>query len=142
MTEEPGSQQVIPLDVVEQGKSMALLSWAGMLLGLPLFLVPFLQDDNAFSMYHARHALTTFLASMIWSFLIVGFFIVCTYATCGVGVVIFPLVMILVMLPLIPTIDGLIKASNGVAAPPMGIGDVTSMLFPGQKTSAVPPSDP
>ncbi|TVQ88392.1 MAG: hypothetical protein EA397_17110 [Deltaproteobacteria bacterium] len=131
MAKDEGVNELIALEVVEQGKSMAILSWVGILVGLPLFLIPFLQDDNAFAMYHARHALTTFLASMVWSLLVVGAFLVCFYVTCGVGILAFPLVLILVLLPLLPAIDGLNKASNGRAEPPIGIGDVTAMIFPG-----------
>ena len=113
-----------PIEVVESGKTMALLAWVGLLVGVPLFLIPFLQNDNAFATFHARHALATFVASLglvvAWVVLYLG--------TCGLGIVLFPVLLI----TLVPTIDGLLKATSGRAEAPLLIGPITDALFPSE----------
>jgi hypothetical protein len=111
-----------PIEVVESGKTMALLARVGLLVGVPLFLIPFPQNDNAFATFHARHALATFVASLglvvAWVVLYLG--------TCGLGIMLFPVLLI----TLVPTIDGLVKATSGRAEAPLLIGPLTDALFP------------
>lgn len=114
-----------PPEVVESGKTMALLAWVGLLVGVPLFLIPFLQNENAFATFHARHALATFVASLglvvAWVVIYIG--------TCGLGIVLFPVLLV----TLVPTIDGLIKATSGRAEAPLIIGPLTDALFPSKR---------
>ena len=121
--------EMIPAETVEKGKSMALVAWIGLLLGLPLFLIPFLQNDNDFATYHARHALVAFLVSLVWSTVLIIAFVLITVVTCGIGYVLFPIVFLALLLPLVPVVDGLIKAANGKQEPPLAIGEITSRLF-------------
>lgn len=120
---------MIPADTIEQGKSMALVSWIGLLVGLPLFVIPFLQNDNEFATYHARHALVAFIIALVWSTVIVVAFMIFAVVTCGFGYVLFPIVLLLLLAPLVPVVDGLIKAANGKVEPPLAIGELTSKLF-------------
>ena len=108
-------------DVIEKGKAFALLSWVGLLIGLPLFILPFLQNDNAFASFHARHALATFVASLVLAVAFLAIYVV----TCGLGMLLFPLLLV----TLVPAIDGLVKAANGRAEAPLIIGPVTDALF-------------
>ena len=45
--------------------------------------------------------------------------------TCGLGMLLFPLLLV----TLVPAIDGLVKAANGRAEAPLIIGPVTDALF-------------
>jgi hypothetical protein len=127
--EDRMADELMTTETIEKGKGMALISWVGLLIGLPLFIIPFATNDNAFATYHARHALVTFLAGMLWIVAIWVVFTAFAFVTCGIGYLLFPLVFIAMLLPLIPTIDGLMKASKGVAEGPIGLADMTRKLF-------------
>lgn len=118
---------------IKKGKDMAVLSWAGLVVGIPLFIIPFLQNESEFALFHARQALVAFVLSLLWSFLVIAVFLFIVFITCGFGYLLFPVFLILAMLPLIPVIDGLIKASNGRAEGPVGIGDISRMFFPAER---------
>lgn len=119
--------------VIQDGTALAVLSWASMLLGLPIFLLPLITNDNAFATYHARQALVTYVVQIV---LVVVFFMIVSI-TCGFGLVLFPIAL----LALIPTIDGLIKAMQGRAEPAMLVGSITASLFSSTATaSSAPPS--
>lgn len=122
------SKPTMTAEEIEAGKTFAILAWAGMLMGVPLFIVPLIQRDNAFALFHAKHAGTTFLASLV---LVVGFMVIYV-GTCGLGALMFPVLF----LTLIPVIDGFVKAVNGKAEAPMLIGDFTDRLFGGLTVDA------
>jgi len=118
----PDSQLPVPTDAeIESGKTMALLSWVSLFLGLPLWIIPMIQRDNAYALYHAKHAAMTYLAAVALAIV----FMIINLVTCGLGAILFPLLLV----TLVPTIDGLIKAINGRADPPLIIGGVTDSLF-------------
>lgn len=120
----PESQLQVPTESeIEKGKTMAIVSWLSGFAGLPLWIIPMVQRDNAYALYHAKHAGMTYLAQIG----IAVIFIIFTSITCGFGGFLFPVVFI----TLVPTIDGLIKAINGRADPPLIIGGMTDMLFGG-----------
>jgi len=121
--------EMIPAETIENGKSMALVAWIGLLVGLPLFIIPFVQNDNDFATYHARHALVAFVIALLWSTVLIVAFLMFAIVTCGFGYVLFPIVFLLLLLPLIPVVDGLIKAANGKVEPPLAIGELTGRLF-------------
>ncbi len=98
-------------EVVDAGRTWALLSWLSMLVGVPLFVVPLITRDNAFALAHAKHALATVLVALV---LTVGVVFV-SFATCGVGTFLFPLLL----LPYLTFVHGVVKAVNGDPSEPM-----------------------
>lgn len=101
---------------VARGKALAVLSHLSILFGVPVFLVPFFQRDDAFALHHAKAAAVTyalFLAAVLLSF-----------ATCAIG---FPFAM----LCYVPALVGLVKASHGEAAGRWGLGELGERVFSG-----------
>jgi uncharacterized membrane protein len=115
---------------IEAGKTMATIAWVGMFTGLPLFIIPLAQRDNAFAFFHAKHAALVYIIAMIIAVVVM----VISVITCGMGT---PL-MVLLFLTLVPTIDGLIKAINGKMEDPLITGGFTEQLFGGLKLDAKP----
>ncbi len=118
MGQAPGQQgfgyNPYPQEDVEPGKMLAIL---GYLIGF-IWIVPLIQRDNAFSMYHAKQAMTYTLIMMIVGTLggIIGAF------TCGIGaIVIFPFFY--------PWIMGIVYASQGQYAPMPWIGQYAEQWF-------------
>jgi len=116
------STEIDPAEI-EAGKTLALLSWVGMFVGIPLFLLPFLQRDNAFALFHAKQAAVVFGAAMVLFVALMAINVV----TCGLGMILFPLLFA----PLILAIDGLLKAINGRVEAPMFLGDLATNLMSG-----------
>lgn len=114
----------VPTDAeIEAGKSMALISWLSMLVGLPLWIIPMVQRDNAYALYHAKHAGMAFIASMVVALVVV----MLNFVTCGALFFLVPLLFV----TWVPVIDGLIKAINGRVEPPIIVGAFTDKLFGG-----------
>lgn len=103
-------------DVTEAGKPMALLSHSSVFLGLPLFIIPMMQRDNAFALQHAKAAAVNYIAFMV----AVAF----TVVTCGLG---FPLILGVY----IPMIIGVVNAVNGELAGSWAWGGTGERLFRG-----------
>jgi uncharacterized membrane protein len=118
-------------DEIEKGKTLALLCYLGVFMGFPLAFIPIVQRENRFAFYHARHALVVWVSSLILT--VVLLFL--TFLTCGMAAPLF----FLVVLNLIPTIDGLIKASGGKAEPPLIVGGITESLLSGVTMDAPEP---
>ncbi len=106
---------------VEEGKTMAILSHASLLFGLPMFMIPMMQRENRFALHHSKAAAVTFLLFWISAAL--------TFVSCGLF---FPLML----LCYIPALIGLIQAANGKLAGTWGMGGFGESVFSGLK---VPP---
>lgn len=120
----PESQLPVPTEKeIEAGKTMALLSWLSGLVGLPLWIIPMVQRDNAFALYHAKHAAMTFILQIG----LVVIYVVLATITCGMLGILFPIIF----LAWIPMIDGIIKATGGRTDPPLIVGGLTDMIFGG-----------
>lgn len=114
----PPTQVSFDPGTIEQGKTLAYLSYASYFVGLPIWLIPIIQKDNAFSLYHAKQAGASYILGM-GAAMIIG---VIAVVTCGLGAVLFPLALF----PLITSIHGLILVSNGEVREPalvFGLGD-------------------
>ncbi|MBW1879891.1 MAG: hypothetical protein JRI25_16875 [Deltaproteobacteria bacterium] len=122
---------------VEEGKIFALLSYASLPTGIPLFIIPMIQRDNAFALQHAKWAGVAWLGYLVTFFLLflVTFFI--AMITCGFGtpLVFFSFVGFLFW---IPGLQGFIYALNGEAREPMAIGGITEQLFGRLEVKKVP----
>ncbi len=112
-------------DEVEAGKGLAYLSYASMFFGLPAFLIPMIQRDNAFSLYHARHAAAIYVLFLM---LVTGVSLV-SFITCGIGAVLVPVVF----LPFIPSVHGFVLVSRGEWTEPMLVFGLGEKFFGGIK---------
>lgn len=101
---------------VQQGKAMAILAYASLLFGLPVFLIPLIMRDNAFALHHAKAAGAGFLLFFAAGLL--------TFVSCGLF---FPLVM----LCYVPALIGVLQAANGQLAGTWGLGNFGEAMFKG-----------
>ncbi|MDP2305395.1 MAG: hypothetical protein Q8P18_05165 [Pseudomonadota bacterium] len=111
------------LPITQEGRTWAYLSYASVFVGFPLFVVPFIQRNDAFALYHAKQAAVAYL---LWVVLLMVYFTI-SMVTCGLGFFLFPMVM----LPYVPMIHGFILVSNGEQTEPIGVLGFGDSLFAG-----------
>lgn len=101
LTVEVGGPELVTID--DSARAMAVLCHLSMVLGLPLWLVPLLTRDNAFTLHHAKDA------AIIWvmGFVIFSVGMVIWFMTCFL----LP-VFGLAALMWLPTLMGLFSAIN------------------------------
>ncbi|MFP4598735.1 MAG: hypothetical protein ACOC9J_02515 [Persicimonas sp.] len=99
---------------VDRGKPMAIFAHLSILFGLPVFLIPLIQRNNAFSLHHAKAA-----AVIYGLFMLAGFI---SLVTCGLG-------MPLAMLCYIPALIAIVRAARGDDAGTWGMGEVGENVF-------------
>src|SRR5688572_27117688 len=102
-----------PLAVSQDARLWGYLSYSSILTGVPLFLVPFVQRNDAFALHHAKRAAAAYVVAIVLAF---GYRAV-TLLTCGIGAVLFPIAM----LPYVPAIHGFVLVANGDQAEPLGV---------------------
>ncbi len=96
------SPALYPPEDIEQGKTWALLGY----LISPLWVIPFVQRDNAFALYHAKQSLALLIAVVIAS---IPISIIGTI-TCGIGFILY--------LPFMyPWIIGVVNSAQGQYKP-------------------------
>jgi uncharacterized membrane protein len=110
-------------EISQDGRTWAYVAYASMFVGFPLFLVPMLQRNDAFALFHAKQAAVAYIA-MIALFFAYGFI---SIITCGFGAVLFPMVL----LPYVPMIHGVLLVSNGEWKEPIGVFGLGNTLFAG-----------
>ena len=96
---------------LDTGRLWGYVSYAGVIVGLPLFIVPLAMRDNAFALYHAKQAA---VATGLFYLLGLGTFAF-AWLTCGLGM---PLV-VLAFLPTISVLHGLTLCANGEMREPV-----------------------
>lgn len=106
-----------PPEDIEQGKTLAVLGY----LISPLWIIPLIQKDNAFALYHAKQAMVyTIIMVVLYSIIMVVSMI-----TCGIGGIlafaIFPF--------LYPWIMAIIYAAQGEYRPMPWIGQYADKWF-------------
>ena len=101
-------------DEIDEGKALAVLSHLSILFGIPVFLVPMLQRDNAFALHHAKSAGVIFVAFLLALSL--------SMVTCG-------LAMPLALLVYVPALVGIVNASRGEEAGPWAFGKLGEKMF-------------
>lgn len=90
-----------PLEDVEKGKLMAVLSY----VISPLWILPLVQRDNAFALFHAKQAMIlTIIGMAMWVVIMI-----ISVVTCGIGGFLGFAGVIL----LYPWIMGVVAAANG-----------------------------
>lgn len=100
----------------DDGKPMAILAHLSVLFGLPIFVIPLIQRDNALALHHAKAA-----AVIYGMFLIAG---AASMVTCG-------LALPLMLLCYVPAVIGIVQAANGEQAGKWGMGDFGEQIFSG-----------
>jgi uncharacterized membrane protein len=111
------------LPITQDGRVWAYLSYVSVFIGFPLFVIPFIQRNDAFALYHAKQAAVAYL---LWVVLLMAY-VVISVVTCGFGGLLFPMVM----LPYIPMIHGFVLVSNGEWKEPIGVFGLGDSLFGG-----------
>ncbi len=107
--EEPlGEPAVALMEDMEEGKTFAILSYALGIIGLPFFIVPLIQRNNAFSLFHAKQCL------VLWIVAVAGSVISSVLIALCIGAILLPIVLIFF---LVLDIIGLMNALKGVAKP-------------------------
>jgi hypothetical protein len=98
------------------GQAMAILAHLSIIFGLPVFLIPMLQRNNALALHHAKAAGTIY-----------GIFVLCglvAFLTCGLAVP-------LAILCYVPALVGIVKAARGEHAGAWGLGTMGERIFSG-----------
>ena len=111
-------EQQVQLQDIERGKGMAYLAYASIFLGFPVFILPLIQRDNPFSLYHARQAAGIYVLFFIIFAILMAF----SFITLGFGSLAFPIVFIV----WVPSIHGFMLVSRGEYREPtmlFGLGD-------------------
>lgn len=111
------------LPITQEGRVWAYLSYASVFIGFPLFVIPFVQRNDAFALYHAKQAAVAYL---LWIVLLMVYFTI-SMITCGFGAILFPMVL----LPYVPMIHGFVLVSNGEWKEPIGVLGLGDSLFGG-----------
>lgn len=106
---------------VDAGKTWAFLSYASLFIGFPICIVPLIQKDNAFALYHSKHACAAVIVQYVLG-AIVGVFAV---VTCGFGAIAIPIVF----LPMISAIHGLVIVNSGEWREPVLLFGIGEKLF-------------
>ena len=105
------SSQELVLQDTNEGKSLAILSYALNFVGIPFFLVPLIMRDNEFALFHAKQCFILWLGGIAAGILSVLLF-------CIVWIFL-PLAGIFL---LVLNIIGLVNAAKGEAKPVPLIG--------------------
>lgn len=107
--------------ITSEGRTWAYLSYASTVIGLPFCIVPLVQRNDAYALFHAKHATVTYILFWVLLFVYMGLSMV----TCGVGALCFPIVFIAYA----PMIHGLAIVSQDKWEEPMGLVGGGERLF-------------
>lgn len=116
-------------DVSDQGKMVAAIGYAGFFFGLPLGVIGLFMRDDAFALEHGKHATAVWLLHFV--LVLVLSFIISAIATvtCGLGAILYPIVLIPALAGAGTSIHGLILALQGDDSEPFGGFGLGPMLF-------------
>lgn len=119
------------MEVSDNAKMFAALSYGGFFFGFPLGVIPLLQRDDEFSLFHARHATAVWLVSLVLFTVLSAFYSFVTFVTCGVGAIAFPILLLPVPWVMVVAIHGLLLSLNGEQREPMGVFGLGDLMFSG-----------
>lgn len=108
-------------EITSESRLWAGLSYASTFLGLPLFLVPLLQRNDAYALFHAKHAAVTYILFFVLLFLYVGI----STMTCGIGGICF----FIPFLAYVPMFHGFVLVAGDRWEEPMGLVGGGERLF-------------
>lgn len=111
----------IPQPEIESGKTMAILSYIPVaLVGLIVSLISVSQKNNAFSLYHAKQALTVYICALGGALVCLPLCFLC------IGV---PLMIAVQVAALVLCVLGIMNASGGQCKPLPLIGQFADKWF-------------
>lgn len=132
--------------VTEQGKLWAALSYGSFFIGFPLGIIPMIQRDDAYALYHAKHATAVWLAVFVATSVLGILYPIVSMVTCGFGAILFPMLLLPVPWALVVGIHGLVIAMNGEWQEPVGAFGLGEMMFGSIRPKAIdtdlPPPPP
>jgi uncharacterized membrane protein len=106
---------------IDSGKTMAILSYIPIVfIGLIVAIVSISQKNNAFSLYHAKQALTLYICAIAGALICMPLFLIC------IGV---PLLIAVELGALVLCILGIINSSSGQCKPLPVIGQFADKWF-------------
>ncbi|HUJ72854.1 MAG TPA: DUF4870 domain-containing protein [Verrucomicrobiae bacterium] len=106
---------------IDSGKTMAILSYIPIaFIGLIVAIVCVATKNNAYSLYHAKQALTLYIGWIVAVLCCIPLFLIC------IG---FPLVMAVNVCALVLCILGIINSSSGQCKPLPFIGQFADKWF-------------
>ena len=116
--------------VSDDGRMWAVASYAGLLLLLPISIVPLVQRADAYALHHAKHATAVWVSAMVSGLVLTLLTIPLTILTCGVGpLLLAPVYTLLGLWPIVSAIHGLILTINSDWSPPIGSFDLADRMF-------------
>lgn len=117
---EPSAPQLSQQEI-EGGKTMAILSYIPIaLVGLIVAIISISQKNNAFSLYHAKQALTLYICAIAGALVCMPLCFIC------IGV---PLLIAVQLAALVLCILGIVNASSGQCKPLPLIGPFADKWF-------------
>jgi uncharacterized membrane protein len=106
---------------IDSGKTMAILSYIPIVfVGLIVAIVTVSQKNNAFSLYHAKQALTLYICWVVIALCCLPLFLIC------IG---FPLIIATNVAGLVLCVLGIINSSGGQCKPLPVIGKFADKWF-------------
>lgn len=114
---------------IEEGKVMAILSYAINILAIPFFLIPLIMRNNEFSLFHAKQNL------MIWIIAVIGSAVGAALSFVCIGLLVFPILWVFL---LVVNIMGIINSANMQFKPLPVIGPLAESWFGGINKVATP----
>ena len=116
--------------VSDDGRMWAVASYAGLLLFLPIGIIPLVQRNDAFALHHAKIATAVWVGSVAASLIALLATICIAFLTCGVGAVLTaPVMMVLGLWPIITGIHGLVLTINSDWRAPLGSFELADRMF-------------
>jgi hypothetical protein len=106
--------------VSDQGKTWAIASYAGLLFGLPIGLIPLIQRNDRYALQHAKTATAVWLGTFAGSIALFMIYAVITAVTCGFGSVLLPIVGLPWVWSVVVGVHGLVLSINGSWDEPIG----------------------
>lgn len=113
----------------DNGKMMAMLSYGGVLFGLPLGVIPMLQRDDPYALRHGKTAVAVCIGIWVSYFLVGIIYSIITTVTCGFGAILFPILFIPGLWGLVTGLHGLMLTNGGTWDEPMGGFGIGEKLF-------------
>lgn len=125
----------------------AMVSYGGLLVGLPLGAIPLLQRDDAYSLRHGKTATAVWIGMFGGSIILSVLISVIATVTCGIGGILFPLMFLPWLWSAVAGIHGLILTMNGQWDEPLGGFGLGDKLFASLTTKdgeppLIPPPPP
>ena len=123
----------------DQGKLWAIVSYASFFVGFPLGVVPLLTRDDPYALHHAKHATAVWLVVFGLTTILAVLYTALSFVTCGMGAILFPIVLLPVPWAAVVGIHGLVITLNGQWDEPIGTFGLGDQLFGSIALAEKPP---